>query len=321
MKSKLENFLILFRRLRKETNNSPTNLTWLTREKPQLTVLCYHLYICYGAILRFFSKKNTKHTVAPDGFSKNWDDYERNWNKIVEEGAGPEIQRVKNDSFAYLRQAEEKAITEGKKREDFWKEIMEEIPREIGWTFDPLVDDPAATMNDIKSAIYDSVDSDLDFFDDKTIGAWLFFEETIGIDYSAVLSRWRSVPELFIPAHTVPSYITPIVELYNEAVRAYVFGLTVASVAMCRALLEHVLKKHYHVQGKDLEKIISDAEAKHKHLRGLALQNKRRMANTVMHKYENRIEDLDQTVVGFLVALRHVVTNIPPRPSKDRGRA
>ena len=198
---------------------------------------------------------------------------------------------------------------------------MEEIPREIGWTFDPLVDDPAATMNDIKSAIYDSVDSDLDFFDDKTIGAWLFFEETIGIDYSAVLSRWRSVPELFIPAHTVPSYITPIVELYNEAVRAYVFGLTVASVAMCRALLEYVFKRHYDVQGKNLENIISIAEAKHEHLRGLTLQNMRRLGNRALHNYENRAEDLDQTVVNFLVTLRQVVTNIPPRPSKDRGRA
>ena len=321
MKSKFEKFLILFTRLRKETNNSPTNLKWLMTEKPQLTGLCYDLDICYGEILLFLSKKNTKHTVAPDIFSRNWDDYETNWKEVVKEAAVPESERVKSELLAYLRQAEEKAVTEGKRREDFLKEFMKEIYPEVGATFNPLVDDPVALINDIKYAIYDSIVSELDFFDDKTVGAWFFFEKTIGIDYSAIYSRWRSAPELFIPAHTLRRDITPIVELYNEAVRAYVFGLTVASVAMCRALLEYVFKRHYDVQGKNLENIISIAEAKHEHLRGLTLQNMRRLGNRALHNYENRAEDLDQTVVNFLVTLRQVVTNIPPRPSKDRGRA
>lgn len=323
MQSKLEKFLVLFTRLRKETNNSPANLKWLSTEKPHLTGLCYDLDGCYKEILRFLSKKNTKHTIAPDIFSKNWDEYVANWEEVVSEAARPEEERVKGELRTFLRQAEEKAVAEGKKREDFWREFMKELPLEMGATLDPLVEDPAAVMNDIRWTIYNIVDNELmeDVFDDKTMGAWFFFEKTVGIDYSAIYARWRSAPELFIPVHTLSRNIAPIVQLYNEAVRAYVFGLTVASVAMCRALLEYVLKKHYHVQGKDLENVISIAETKHDHLKGLALQDKRRLGNTVLHKYENRAENLDQAVVDFLLTLRHVVTHIPPRQSKDRGKA
>ena len=117
----------------------------------------------------------------------------------------------------------------------------------------------------------------MEIFDDKTIGGGFFFKDSIGIDYSAIYARWRSAPELFIPVHALNRRdITPIADLYNAAVRTYIFGLTVSSVAMCRALLEHVLKKHYRSQGKKLGELIFFAEKEHNHLKGLILRTRRK---------------------------------------------
>jgi hypothetical protein len=170
-------------------------------------------------------------------------------------------------------------------------------------------------MSDIPGWIEHFVINDdyMDIFDDKMIGAWNFFKDTIGIDYSAIYARWRSAPELFIPVQALHHDITPIIDLYNEAVRTYIFGLTVSSVAMCRALLEHVLIKHYRIKGENLKlgKIIFLAERRHDHLKRLNLQDKKEEANAVIHRYEDRAEKLDKAALDFLIALRYVVTHIP----------
>jgi hypothetical protein len=57
MQSKLQNFLVLFSRLRQETKNSPENLKWLPTEKPYLSGLCYDLDSCSKEILRLLSIK------------------------------------------------------------------------------------------------------------------------------------------------------------------------------------------------------------------------------------------------------------------------
>jgi len=87
---------------------------------------------------------------------------------------------------------------------------------------------------------------------------------------------------------------------------------------MCRALLEHVLEKHYRIEGEDLARIIFLAEKRHYHLKGLNLKGKKNDANNILHEYEEhakkykkRSENLDKAALDFLIALRHVVTHIP----------
>jgi hypothetical protein len=321
MQSRLEEFLVLFGKLKKETNDVPSNLGWLPKQKPYLAKLCYELDSCGTAILRHLSKKNTKHTIAPDIFSRDWEEYLESWKDAVAKAAVPEQERVFGEIRSWISRAREKAIAEGKTREDFDREFLEQHKPEVGNTFDPLVHDPADVMNNIKSIIYDIVDNGLmeEVFEDETIGAWNFFQKTVGIDYAAIYDRWRSAPELFLPSHTRSRNTATIIELYNEAVRAYVFGLTVASVAMCRALFEHILKKHYDIRGMDLKDIICIAEDRHEHLKGLKLQEKRVLGNTVLHKYEKRSTDLDKAVRDFLHTVRHLVTHIPRRDRVRRG--
>ena len=265
MKSKLENFLILFVRLQNKTNKSPANLGWLITEKPDIADLCYFLNNEYKEISRLLITKHNKHTIAPTIFSSKWDEYNIKWAALVAEAAKVGEERFLEEFANYLQMVTEQAIAEGKARtaEEFLSTEMErwlqEKPPE---PLDPLVDNPAKIMNDLCDYLQGLVDND--YFDglinNKHLEAWEFFTGTIGIDYSKIYGRWQSSPELFIPTHMLSRNITPIEELYNEAVRAYVFGLTEASVAMCRALLEHILRKYYRFSGDDLSRVISEAK-------------------------------------------------------------
>ena len=146
---------------------------------------------------------------------------------------------------------------------------------------------------------------------DKAIGAWYFFEKTIGLDHEAIYRRWKSVPELLIPRHALSVNPRPILELYNEAVKTYVFGNKVASISMCRALLEHILEKHYRIDGEGLDKMIAIAEHRFNQFRKLDLQGKRKLADRIMHDYEKQSDVEDKIVVDFLTAIREIVKNIP----------
>ena len=54
-------------------------------------------------------------------------------------------------------------------------------------------------------------------------------------------------------------------EIYNEAVKSYIFGLNVAATAMCRALLEHILINYYGMPKKDLCTVVAMAEERFSH--------------------------------------------------------
>ena len=75
--------------------------------------------------------------------------------------------------------------------------------------------------------------------------------------------------------------------------------------------MEHVLEKYYLCSGDDLGKIISEAERRYKHLRGLNLHSKRKLANKVLHDYENRGKDIEKAALDFLLTIRYLVTKTP----------
>ena len=76
-----------------------------------------------------------------------------------------------------------------------------------------------------------------------------YLERTIGIDISTVFHRWHRMPPFFVPSHVSDKHgLTEkgsLYELLNDAIRAYVAGAPAASIAMCRACLEMVLREHY----------------------------------------------------------------------------
>jgi hypothetical protein len=81
--------------------------------------------------------------------------------------------------------------------------------------------------------------------------------DTVGLDLAAIMERWQRVPLIFMPTHLAQqqqmSRSGPLTELFDDAVRAYVCGSPAAAFAMCRALLETVLKQSYLRPGELIE--------------------------------------------------------------------
>ena len=80
-------------------------------------------------------------------------------------------------------------------------------------------------------------------------------------------------------------------DLLNDAVRAYVFGAFTAAIAMCRAVCEEVLKKHYGLEiqkdrrgyGPSLSTIIILAEAQIEWIGPLEPEPKVEYVNGILH--------------------------------------
>jgi hypothetical protein len=82
-------------------------------------------------------------------------------------------------------------------------------------------------------------------------------------------------------------------DLLDNAVRAYVCGAPAAAIAMCRAVLEMVLKTRYlapnHAsQEYGLKKIISLAESRSAFLRKLRLSELKEAGDEILHRYHRR---------------------------------
>lgn len=84
-------------------------------------------------------------------------------------------------------------------------------------------------------------------------------------------------------------------------------------MAMCRALMEHILKRHYNIEAGDLEKIIAIAEVRHPQLKKLKMQEKRKISNDMLHNYEGGADIEDEALVGYFRTIKYLIQEIPKR--------
>lgn len=314
MKSKLEKFLILFTRLKQEVNNTPRNLSRLSQQKPDLQELCFELYDCSYSVRRKLSQQSDKSLVVPSVFFDLWQEYLTGYQKSVAKAATPIKQLRDNEFIKILQQVEKKAKSDGKSTEEFLRDFFEENIL-VGSTFNPLEDDAAKWVDEIFAIIHDIVlNGDMpEVFEDKHIGAFRYFHDTIGIDLRAINKRWGAAPQLFIPEKALSKNIAPLIELYNEAVCCYIFGLNVSATAMCRALLEHILITHYGIPKKGLKKTIVLAEKQFKKLSEVNMDDLRKAGNRVMHEYERGKHITDDAILNYLLTIRFIVQNVPDK--------
>ncbi len=314
MEEQIALFLSRFNRLKKEVNNSPKTLSWLAKERDDIQDLCYELEGNYQTIAKFLATKDIKHTFIKVPFEKDCKEYELNYQKHVSIAAEPARENHEIKLEDIIKWLEMDCLKTGKTKEecdhliDEWVEKL----RPLGSSFDPLNDDPASLMDRLKEYIVDR-SSDAEFYD-KATGAWYFYEESIGLDLKGIYRRWKNSPELFIPIHVHATTNTErLIDLYNEAVKSFTFGNKVASIVMCRALMEHILKKYYGIQEKNLEKIIVLAERKFPNLQKLSMRSKKNIANDILHDYEKKSNTEDESVIGFLKTIKFLVQQIPAK--------
>lgn len=86
------------------------------------------------------------------------------------------------------------------------------------------------------------------------LDAFDYLTSVIGIDIDAIFKRWREVPAIFMPPAISNKHASEkgsLNDLLDNAVRAYVCGAPAAAIAMCRSVLEMVVKDHYLTDSKD----------------------------------------------------------------------
>ena len=260
MRIHVERFLVLFNRLKVELNYSLKNLKWLPGTKPKLVELCYQLDDTYRQLSRILANQPTKSSVVPSVFQKYWDEYRSNYQKKVDEIAQSKREQYEKEMHELFQQLREKAKEKGQSEEEFFQEITDGI--EPGISFNPVEDDAASLLDDLFYLIHTIADEPGFFPDvvtDKHIGALNYFEKVIGVDFYDINRRWNKAPNLFM-SEKIKKKTDRLVEMYNEAVRSYIFGLNVSATAMCRALLEHILINYYRIPKDKLVKVVSLAE-------------------------------------------------------------
>jgi len=315
-------FLYRFSRLKKEINYSPSTLSWVSKEREDLQDLCFELEESYKSIAKFLTIKNDKHTFIIVPFEQDFNEYKLNYESFVSKAGEPAKVRYYKAFEELLHKEEENWLKSGKTKEEYYEYIQSLIDgiKSTEITFDPfnpLEDDPQSLIEealDWGSLIKDTVmEGDEPEQYEKAWGAWRFFKNIINLNFSNINKRWLAAPELFIRTHVAQSDETPIVQLYREAVRAYTFGCNIASIAMCRALMEYILVYHYNVQAKDLEKIIVLAEERFPNLKKLRMQEKRKISNKVLHNYESGTDIEERAVIDYLRAIKMLVRDVPKK--------
>ena len=154
--------------------------------------------------------------------------------------------------------------------------------------------------------------------------AFEFMENTIGLDFNKIFERWNKTPPFLIPKHVSNKHgLTQkgsLFELLNEAIRAYIAGADASAVAMCRAILDMVLRDHYLPNGDDksgnLYDVIKLATAKYDFLNENKLHILRTTANEILHDFSGSptlsIES-EKQLLSFFKDLKFYIEKAPIR--------
>lgn len=315
MSNNLNLFTTAFNRVKEWTNGNPDYLPWLAENKSEIRTFAYWAGRLANEIRHEMAANAERHMVVPPGFQKAWTDFESDYRPQIDAVVDSHNESVVQAFYDAMRaKADATGVDEESLLQEFWKEV--ESNREQGDSFDPVHDDPAGLISGILDVFCAYADSDPCDENDKAVGAWRFFEETLGINHARIHERWKRIPHLLIPSHASRRDTRPIVELYNEAARCYMFGNNCAAMVLCRALLEHLFKVHFQVKGEDLSNIIALAEQLYENFnfRKLELQRFRRNANELLHRYEANGAPDDKAVEEFLATIKHLVSHIPKQP-------
>jgi hypothetical protein len=155
------------------------------------------------------------------------------------------------------------------------------------------------------------------------LDAYEYLTGTIELNIHNVFQRWRKVPVVFMPAHVYNRYGASdkgsLLHLLNDAVRAYVFGAPAAAIAMCRAALETVLKRHYgRGQWEDVKlgRLVVLASQQYDFVQQNKITPLVDRANEILHNYtqEDRLSDDDErAILNFLKTVKFLIQRAPKR--------
>ena len=273
-------FMVKFQELKRAVNSNPGSIGWMSKQREKVADLVYELCTIDTQIDRRFSIQSEKFSTHIDPkFVPAYREYLDRYHEQVLNAAAPIIEARRNEFFESLSEIFQNADDAKVQTVLASYGIDVDAPEEL----DLSGDDPAQCFFDM----LDYVPDWLDTYDEETagrlnkgLGAWSYFQSTVGIGLREILNRWTAIPHTLIPRHVSAHHgleIGSLNKLLAEAHRSYVFGCNGAAMALCRTILDMVLSKHYGIKGKDLKDIITTAEIRYRHLvGGMDLQKHRK---------------------------------------------
>jgi hypothetical protein len=328
-----EEFIETFQDLKRKTNNKPNRVGHAVKTDRELNDLVARLE--FTLVRNVIEKRQTSNqrlaTHIKPGFTAAFDEYLRKWQKPCTDAffANLDLERL-------LEELEiDQTVVE--KSSDNVEGILDQNDPgtldDIWREFDPVRDNAAVIIDDLMGFVSDTFENKKDdpsasinFVDTLSagLGAWDWLGETIGLSLPDIVSRWKKLPFTFVPEHVSNSQATEghgsLYQMLNEAMRAYVFGAPLASLALCRSLTEVLLKQHYLPgQDDDLVDLIRLAEDNCYWLKHENLQSKRLLANAIIHRDFQKGSlsgDEDDTALNWLATLKLMIERAPAAPTK-----
>ena len=323
-----EQFMIQFNGLKGATNNNPKTLLNFFSERPTFRNLVSELFLTAESIELFSSVRKIHLHVSPI-FLELWKDYLNRWRMTVEYVHKEPLLRINlfdEVSLPPISFEEFSSFQRGLNRDEADPNYDE--------SFDPKTHDGGAAiekMMDLARERLEYYQSMPDFDSDQKwmanawnigIEAFEFLESKIGLNLSLVFDRWNKVPTIFVPKHVSDRHsLTEKDSLYrllSDAIRAYVAGAPAASVAICRAALEIVLRDHYlklpYADKSSLYEVINLAVARYRFLPAIKLHEMRTLANKILHDYAESdslsVAD-EKQLIAFLNDLKFYIEKAP----------
>ena len=155
-------------------------------------------------------------------------------------------------------------------------------------------------------------DNDLEFLDEIEL-SWNRLRKVVGFDIKGAFWRRSAIPHILFPSHVSSHYGPDHASIYRrlfDASRAFTFGAPLAALAMQRAVLEELLKKHWGSSGG----IIRDAN-----LPSLSHDSRadrlKRYGNDALHGDPEKLtaDELDREVIKNFLLLRELIEAAPEK--------
>lgn len=307
----IPSFLTAVAMLRAKVSNTPTRVLWMARNETAVGSLAWLVDSCYRDLTKDLLSAGEKFVLAaPDGFARALEEYRTRWAELVSQASNEWTSRqLENVLGRILEDDEDAGVTASPRGRRLRR--PEETP-----DFDLVGEDPSEAIEEIfyvAEGIAQGWDDQVGDNVSKALKAWAFYTDTVGLDLAGIARRWKLAPITFIPGHVSAGYgrndARSLLALLDEANRAFVFGLHRAAIALCRAVLETVLTRHYGIPEDTLKNVITLAERRHGWMTKLRLQKHRLLANGVLHDAGATQE---KAVLEFLQVVKTLIEQAPP---------
>ena len=331
-----EQFRLHFQQLRRACNDSPQSLINFFREKPKIEAHAKEVKRLADTIERVSTLRKLHAQIAPE-FIRDWQNYLSNWKTQVEYvDLWPMLNSNLFDeedfappSFECFRE-NRSGVSALESPEPLYDEKFEPTRHDGGIAVAEMVNLVAERAADRHVNAQD--DNDIVMANTVLIGveAIEHLENVIGIDIARIFERWNRMPAVFVPRHVSDHYgLTEnrsLFGLFDQAVRAYVAGAPAAAIALCRSLLETVLKNHYltaesgnerrKLDRAKLDKVIELAVARYDFLDKGQLDAHRKNANRILHDFSGGKALSTEDEIDLLKFFRDLKNYIEQAPSE-----